>query len=129
MKKFIYFIFICALSVGFVGCGDKDEDEDKLRADPNFNPVLGEWFGGGSKINEKYIFTVDFICQKYERDDQFSGWVFVSEFGYLINSTYIKIGSNDPIQFGLRNYVNYQYQELDLRLEENKFFVYYKNPV
>lgn len=57
MKKFIYFIFICSLSLGFAGCGGDDDEEDNTFVwngdwndpnDPNYkpegyNPIHGLW--------------------------------------------------------------------------------------
>lgn len=58
MKKFLYFIFICTLCVGFTACGGDDEPEPEKPFtwngdwndpnDPNYkpegyNPIQGDW--------------------------------------------------------------------------------------
>jgi len=123
MKKIMLFSLLFTLSICFNSCSDDDSDE--LRADSNFNPVLGEWFGGGTRINEKYIFSVDFKCQKYERETKKDEWVIVSEATYLINKTHIKIGKDEPKEYWLRNFINNRYEELSLEVEDNSFSHYY----
>jgi hypothetical protein len=120
MKKILYSLLVMSLALGFGSCSGDDDDE--LRADPSFNPVVGEWVGEGSKTNEKYAFTADFKCQKYGRESQTKPWGLVSESPYLINSKYIKIGNNGKIIYLLRNNNN----ELGIMFEENKFNTYYK---
>ncbi len=119
MKKLLPIFLLLTLSFAFSACGDSD-DKDELRADPSFNPVLGSWRGSGM-MTEKYVFTSDFRCMKYERESQTSPWIISSTNFYLINSTHIKIGNSEPIRYGLRN----NNLELGLKFEDIVMFYYY----
>ncbi|MFT4224713.1 hypothetical protein [Dysgonomonas sp.] len=122
MKKLLPIFLLLTLSFAFSACGGSD-DKDELRADPSFNPILGSWRGSGMKINEKYVFTSDFRCQKYERESQTSPWQLSTENNYLINSTHIKIGNNESITYFIRNRI-----ELYIPINKNEVteYVYYK---
>ncbi|MBB4037547.1 hypothetical protein GGR21_003464 [Dysgonomonas hofstadii] len=108
MKKFICFIFICSLSLGFVACGGDDDEEDNDKdkftwngdwndpSDPNYkpeeyNPIEGKWRNKNDKT-KGYEFTegrAAYSLVLYENGSE-DGIRISPDGGYMINNTAFK---------------------------------------
>ncbi|MDR1504879.1 MAG: hypothetical protein LBT43_20715, partial [Prevotella sp.] len=107
MKKFLYFIFICILCVGFTACGGDDEPEPEPEKpftwngdwndsnDPNYkpegyNPIEGDW----QLLKDpdiRMIFTKDFVINRAIYDVDYKIWkTSVWAESYAINDIGIK---------------------------------------
>lgn len=103
MKKFLYFIFICSLCVGFAACGgDDDDDNDEFvwngdwndPNDPNYkgyyNPIEGDW----QKVDEptyRFIFGNKFTLSIASYKETTGKWnISVVTDKYIINNTAFK---------------------------------------
>lgn len=111
MRKLFFLLMIMVLPLGFTACGSDDDDEqtDELRADPNFNPIKGEWIGSGTRYYEKLVFTSDFGYERYSRPSSDSkNWTLEYKGTYLINSKVFKTTeSNSELEY---LYINNQYE-------------------
>lgn len=132
MKKFLYFIFICTLCVGFTACGEDDEPEPEPEKpftwngdwnDPNdenyygsyYNPIEGVWQSvENSRL--RLIFTKDFVMNRAIYDVDYKVWnTSVWAESYIINDTgikYIHANSRYIEEYRLVTENNIQYLEL-----------------
>ena len=131
MKKFICFIFICSLSLGFVGCGDDDDDNKKEEEetfswngdwndsnDPNYfggyyNPIEGDWqFVNTPDV--RLVYTKDFTIEQVSINDKTGEWESVLwEDEYTIND----IG----LRYMYQN--SYTYNEYKIVKENNEEYL------
>lgn len=103
MKKFLYFIFICSLCVGFAACGgDDDDDNDEFvwngdwndPNDPNYkgyyNPIEGDWINV-DKLTHRLIFDKKFVYSGASYKESTGKWeISVTADKYTINNTAFK---------------------------------------
>lgn len=141
MKKFLYFIFICTLCVGFTACGEDDEPEPEPEKpftwngdwnDPNdenyygsyYNPIEGVWQSvENSRL--RLIFTKDFVMNRAIYDVDYNIWnTSVWAESYIINDTGIKydyFATNNHIEeYRIVIEDNQKYLELGYLYPENK---------
>jgi len=106
MKKYIYFIFICTLGLGFVGCGDDDEepltefkwngdwnDENDLNYKPEgYNPIEGLWRSQDDK-SKGYFFgeSRSAWTATFNENGTVDRIRISPNEGYIINNTGVKI--------------------------------------
>lgn len=118
MKKFLYFIFICTLCVGFTACGGDDDDPKEEEFvwngdwnDPNdrnykpegYNPIQGVWQRDDDPSIGMYLSEdfKDYYVTFYSNGEYKIGAVFSDN--YQINNTAFRYSPSRVFKWEIEN--------------------------
>ncbi|MBF0647739.1 MULTISPECIES: hypothetical protein [Dysgonomonas] len=118
MKKFLYFIFICTLCVGFTACGGDDDDpkeeefvwngnwndpNDKNYKPEGYNPIQGVWQRDDDPSIGMYLSKdfKDYYVTFYSNGEYKIESVFKDN--YQINNTAFRYSPNEVYKWEIEN--------------------------